>query len=115
MNRSQGAQDTVHTTQRTDAEESKGEAEDCKNPMAFSQGVIVTGGYRSCPAMQCGATVTTALTPKHRTQNTDRHTGEQEPSGPGHRTRNTTHRACTPESRSQEAVHATPHTGRARR
>ena len=24
------------------------------------------------------------------------HTGEQEPGGPGHRTRNTTHGACTP-------------------
>ena len=31
-------------------------------PMAFGQGVVVTGGYRSSPAMQCGATVTTALT-----------------------------------------------------
>ena len=30
--------------------------------MAFPQGVVVTGGYRSCPAVQCGATVTTALT-----------------------------------------------------
>ena len=30
--------------------------------MAFRQGVVVTGGYRSCPAVQCGATVTTALT-----------------------------------------------------
>ena len=30
--------------------------------MAFDQGVVVTGGYRSCPAMQCGATMTTALT-----------------------------------------------------
>ena len=30
--------------------------------MAFGQGVLVTGGYRSCPAMQCRATVTTALT-----------------------------------------------------
>ena len=30
--------------------------------VAFSQGVVVTGGYRSCPAMQCGATVTIALT-----------------------------------------------------
>ena len=30
--------------------------------MAFCQGVVVTGGYRSCPAVQCGATVTTALT-----------------------------------------------------
>ena len=30
--------------------------------MAFGQGVPVTGGYRSCRAVQCGATVTTALT-----------------------------------------------------
>ena len=30
--------------------------------MAFGQGVVVTGGYQSCPAVQCGATVTTALT-----------------------------------------------------
>ena len=30
--------------------------------MAFGQGVVVTGGYRSCPAVQCGATVTSALT-----------------------------------------------------
>ena len=28
-------------------------------PMAFGQGVVVMGGYWSCPAMQCG---TTALT-----------------------------------------------------
>ena len=31
-------------------------------PMAFGQVGVVTRGYRSCPAMQCGATVTTALT-----------------------------------------------------
>ena len=30
--------------------------------MAFAQGVVVMGGYRSCPAVQCGATMTTALT-----------------------------------------------------
>ena len=30
--------------------------------VAFGQGVVVTRGYRSCPAMQPGATVTTALT-----------------------------------------------------
>ena len=30
--------------------------------MAFGQGVVVTGGYWSFPAMQCGATVTNALT-----------------------------------------------------
>ena len=35
-------------------------------PMAFGQGVVVTGAYRSCPAMQCGATVTAALTQLHR-------------------------------------------------
>ena len=30
--------------------------------MAFGQGTDVTGGYRSCPAVQCGATVTSGLT-----------------------------------------------------
>ena len=53
---------------------------------------------------------------QHHTQGVQR--GEQEPGGPGHRTRNTTHRACTPVNRSQEAqdaVHATPHTERAHR
>ena len=30
--------------------------------MALGQGVIVTGGYRSCPPVQRSATVTTALT-----------------------------------------------------
>ena len=30
--------------------------------MAFGQGRDVTGGYRSCPAMQCGASVTSGLT-----------------------------------------------------
>ena len=30
--------------------------------MAFGQGVVFTGGYWSCPVVQCGATVTTALT-----------------------------------------------------
>ena len=40
----------------------------------------------------------------HTLHNTpSRHTGEQEPSGPGHRTRNTTHRAGTPVNRSQVA------------
>ena len=34
--------------------------------MAFGQGAVVMGGYRSCPAMQCGATVTTALTYSRR-------------------------------------------------
>ena len=46
------------------------------------------------------------------------HTGEQEPGGPGRRTRNTTHRAGTPVNRSreaQDAAHATQHTERAHR
>ena len=30
--------------------------------MAFGRGPDVTGGYRFCPAMQCGATVTSGLT-----------------------------------------------------
>ena len=32
------------------------------NTMAFGQGTDVTGGYRFCPAMQCGTTVTSVLT-----------------------------------------------------
>ena len=32
------------------------------NTMAFGQGSNVTGGYRSCPALQCGTTVTSDLT-----------------------------------------------------
>ena len=46
------------------------------------------------------------------------HTGEREPSGPGHRTRNTTHRASTPVNRSQVAqdtADATQQTARAHR
>ena len=45
-------------------------------------------------------------------------TGEQEPSGPGHRIRNTTHRAGTPVNRSQVAqdtAHATEYAKRAHR
>ena len=41
------------------------------------------------------------------------HTGKQEPSGPGHRARNTTHGASTPVNRSQVAqdtAHTAPHT-----
>ena len=44
------------------------------------------------------------------------HTGEQEPSGPEHRTRNKTHQAGTPMNRSQGArdtAHTTQHTERA--
>ena len=58
--------------------------------------------------------------PGHRTgdtttrQNTTSgHTGEQEPSGPGHSTHNTTHRASTPVKRSEETkdtTHATQRT-----
>ena len=35
-------------------------------PMAFGQRGFVKEGYRSCPGMQCGATVTTALTDLRR-------------------------------------------------
>ena len=55
----------------------------------------------------------------HRAHNAPRgRTGEQEPSGQGHRTRNTTHRAGTPVNRSQVArdtAHATQHTERVHR
>ena len=46
------------------------------------------------------------------------HTGEQDPGGPGHRTRETTHGAGTPVNRSQEAqatAHPTQDTERAYR
>ena len=46
------------------------------------------------------------------------HTGEQKPSGPEQRTRNTTHRAGTPENRGQvpkDTAHAAQHTERAHR
>ena len=46
------------------------------------------------------------------------HTGEQEPRGPGHRTRKGTHRAGTPVNRSQVArdtAEAKQHTERAHR
>ena len=51
-------------------------------------------------------------------QRMEGHTGEQEPSGPGHRTRNTTHQAGTPVNGSQlvqDTAHATQHTERAHR
>ena len=54
----------------------------------------------------------------HATNTQSGHTGEQEPSGPGHRTRNTTNRAGTPVNSSQVAqdpAHATQHTERAHR
>ena len=63
----------------------------------------------------------------HATQHTERHTqnntrsghiGEQEPSGPGRRTHNTTHRVSTTVNRSQVArdtAHATQPTERAHR
>ena len=53
---------------------------------------------------------------QHNTQSG--HTGEQEPSDPGHRTRNTTHRAGTLVNRSQVAqdtAHAKQGTERAHR
>ena len=54
--------------------------------------------------------------PKHSTQS--EHTGAQEPSGPGHRTHSTTHRAGTRVNRSQVAqdtAHTTQHTEPAHR
>ena len=46
------------------------------------------------------------------------HTGEQEPSGPGHRTHNTTNQAGTPVNRgqlAQDTAQAKQHTERAHR
>ena len=52
----------------------------------------------------------------HRAGTLVNRTVEQEPSGPGHRTRQATHRAGTPVNRSQVAqdtAHATQHTEQA--
>ena len=54
----------------------------------------------------------------HMTQHTKQDTSEQEPSGPGHRTRNIPHRAGTQVNRSQVAkdtAHATQCSGGAHR
>ena len=54
----------------------------------------------------------------HTTQHTERHAGEQEPRGAGHRTRKTTHGVGTPDNRSQgaqDAAHAKQHTEQAHR
>ena len=58
------------------------------------------------------------MTPYTQQNKPSGHTGEQEPGGPGHRTRETTHRAGTPVNRSQEAqdtAHTTQHTAQAHR
>ena len=49
-------------------------------------------------------------TPHTQSKAPSRDTGEQEPSGPGHRTSKTTHRVGTPVNRSQVAQH-TAHAG----
>ena len=57
-------------------------------------------------------------TPHRRHDTASEHPGEQEPSGPGHRGRNTTQRESTPVNRSQVApdtAHVTQHTERAHR
>ena len=57
-------------------------------------------------------------TPHKQSNAQSRHTGEQEPSGSGHRTRNTAHPAGTPVNRSQVAydtAHATQHAERVHR
>ena len=54
------------------------------------------------PAHQC-TRVKGPRTPHTQHNTPSGHTGEQEPSGAGHRTRNTTHRVGTPVDRSQVA------------
>ena len=52
------------------------------------------------------------------THRTERHTGEQEPSGPGHCRHNTTHQTSTPVNGSQvaqDAAHITQRSERAHR
>ena len=56
--------------------------------------------------------------PGHRTRKASAHTGKQLPTGSGHRTFNTTHRASTPVNNSQVAqdtAHQAGHIERARR
>ena len=109
VNRSQGAQDTVNTTQRTEA----------GTPVNRSQAAQDTAHattHNERAHRRTGTKRPRTQHPQHRTQS--EHAGEQEPGGPGNRARNTTHRACTAVNRSQEAqdaVHATPHTERAHR
>ena len=58
------------------------------------------------------------MTPHKQNKAPSRHTGEQEPSGAGHRTRSTTQHAATPVNRSQgtqDTAHATQHTALAHR
>ena len=55
-------------------------------------------------------------TPRTQQHTQRKHTGEQKPSGAGHRTRNTTHQASTPVNRrqvAQDTAHATKHSERA--
>ena len=76
-----------------------------------------TSGWTECaPRSDAPLTQHRTRNPQHNTRS--EHTGEQEPSGPGHRSRNTTHRAGTPVNRSQVAqdtAHATQHTEPAHR
>ena len=87
-------------------------------------GYAAPAGYEQPPSRltDCAPRSNTPHT-QHRTRNPQHntpraHTGEQEPSGPGHRTPNTTHRAGTPVNRSelaQDTAHATEHTRPAHR
>ena len=109
VNRSQGAQDTVHMTRRTEA----------GTPANRSQAAQDTA-HATTHSERAGRSTGTKRPrtphPQHHTQSV--HAGEQEPGGPGNGARNTTHRACMAVNRSQEAqdtARTTQHTERAHR
>ena len=98
------AQDTEHATQRTERAHWLTGAQ---VPQDTAHALQRTERAQ----WQTGAKWT--RTPHTQHNRPSKHTGEQEPSGPGHRTRNTTHRTNTPVNRSQvpqDIAHATQRT-----
>ena len=128
VNRSQGAHDTAHATQGTEQayrqREPSHQGHRTRNTM-HRAGTPVNRSqvaHDSAHTTQCtkrahwltGAKLPRKPHTKHNTPSV--HTGEQEASGPGHRTHSTTHRACTLVNSSQVAqdtAHATMRSKRA--
>ena len=107
VNSSQVAQDTAHPTQNQ-----------ASTPVNRSQGAQDTANATQNTELARWCTGAKGLRTPHTQSNApSRHTGEQEPSSPGHRRRYTTNRAGTPVNRSQGAqdtANATQDTERAR-
>ena len=102
VNRSQVAQDTAHTTQTRDTTRRAGTQ---VNRSHVAQDTAHTTQSTEPTPRGTRAKWPRTLRAQHRAPS--EHTGEQGPSGPGHRTRNTKHQANTPVNRSQVANHAT--------